>query len=96
MHTITGKFASKDAADKAWEALSQAGVNESSIAIKAGDGDSHILDADVDENLVDAARAIFDQAGAADVTDVDGAAASVEGEEVARIGNPMSSLMTER
>lgn len=86
MHTISGTLATADAADKVREALAQAGVTDSAIAVDAtGEGDTQLMSLEVDDNLVDAAMAILGQAGASDVNDTDHSANSVEGEEAQRM-----------
>lgn len=93
MRRISGTFASKNAANDALDALKEAGVSTEAIALDAsGPGDAHVVTANVDENVADAARAIFGQAGARDVSELGDSEATVEGESVERFRNPVPPI----
>lgn len=94
MHRLTGSFSTREAADKAMDALIQAGVSSGAITIEAaGEGDGQVLSAEVDTNVADAARAIFNEAGATGVNEVDRSEADVEDEEAANFRDPIPPVL---
>ena len=94
MHRLTGSFSTREIADKVMEALVQAGVSPNAITIEAsGDEDTQVLSANVDSNLADAAQAIFNQAGATGMDDIDNSETDVESEEAARFRDPIPPVL---
>ena len=97
MRTITGLFQSYDAAKAASDALEDAGVLAHAITIDVPDDGDTVLSARVENETADAAHAIMSQAGAGSVDEVENDAeladGDVEGEEAARLREPVPPVI---
>lgn len=101
MRNIVGQFTSRDAADKAVDALTEAGVSSDAITVDAPDDGNIVLSAQVENETADAAHAILTQAGATMVEEnapltADGSVpveGDVEGEEIARLRDPIAPIV---